>query len=214
MKKRSAVIFWCISIFIMGILTVRDIRLFKQQQRIKEIDAQIMELAGQKDDLYEIRNLSESLFLTGACAIYPDWNGKYIIRDEDNTDITKNYFDNEDNKKLKVLLGKYRNISYIIPKNNAVVLECGYLEDAGRGSYRKRIVITDNSPDEETIGNFYALASLSDADYDREVGSDGVVVWKYNNLANKETTKAKRIYDNVWSFEMVTEAGILSWLAV
>ena len=211
MKHRKAFSICCLFIVSLSILTGCANQYSKHQQKIEEIDDQVKVLLEQEDDLYTIRSLSNKLFSTGATQIITD---TYVVLDKDNNDITELYFDSEDSSELKSLLDKYSVIHIVFQKNNALILECGsYLNDASSGSYQRRIVITNDSYDENTITNYYdATAGLKS--YEREIDEDGAVVWKYDNGANKENIKAVKIYDDVWSFEKIRKDGIWSIFSV
>ena len=211
MKNRRVLLICCICIITLSIIAGCASQNRRHQQKIEEIDEQVKELLEQEGDLYAIRSLSNKLFSTGATQIVTD---AYIILYENNNDITERYLYDEDSLELKRLLKEYSVIHIVFHKNNALILECGsYLDNACSGSYQRRVVITNDRFDEETIINYFdATAGLKN--YEREVDANGIVVWKFDNGANKENIKAIKIYDDVWSFEKTRKDGIWSFLSV
>ena len=186
--------------------TAEDWEAASQQKRIKEIDEQIQELLEQKDDLYAIKTVSEGLFKTDAAQVNSS-NGALIIWDENHNDITDQYSDNEDFIRLKGLLEEYAVIYNVHPDKDATILMCTHLDYESNGVYDRQIVITSENLNEDTVENYYA--SPAPREYEKEV-SDGVVVWNYDNGADyKESVRARRIYDDVWSFEKIYRSGIL-----
>ncbi len=211
MKNRRVFIICCICIITLGIIVGCANQNMKHKQKIEEIDGQVKELLEQEDDLYAIGRLSSKLFSTGATQIITD---AYVILDENNDDITEYYIGDEDSLELESLLKEYSIIHIVFQKDNALVLECGsYLNDTGNGSYQRRVVITNDRFDEDTIINYFD-ATAGQKNYEREVDANGVVVWNFDNGANKENIKAVKIYDKVWSFEKTRKDGIWSFLSV
>ncbi|MCR5420394.1 MAG: hypothetical protein K6E98_05270 [Lachnospiraceae bacterium] len=211
MRNRYVLLICLICALVLVLFIGCSVKKINHQQKIEEIDDQVNVLFEQTEDLYTIKNLSDALLSSDAFQII-SLSEVYIIRDENNEEITEQFSDNEDSIKLKSLLEKYSVIQNVYKKNDNLILVCGYLSDDGTGSYQRKIVMTKELFNESTIENYYA--SVVPRNYEKTISSDGIVMWKYDNGANKETIRAKKIYDDVWSFEMVREAGILSIISV
>lgn len=211
MRKRYVFLICFICTLVLVLFVGCSVKKNNHQQKIEEIDDQVNALLEQTEDLYSIKNLSNRLLSSDAFQII-SLTEVYIIRDNNNEDITEQFSDNEDNIKLKSLLEKYSVIKNVYKENCNLILVCSYLSDDGNGSYQRKIVMTNDLFDESTIENYYA--SVVPRNYEKEISTDGIVIWKYDNGVNKETISAKKIYDDVWSFEMVREAGIWSIISV